>query len=40
MNKMVRLRSKTLETKRLVIYMMTARDLYNYSQGWEKLNVE
>ena len=40
MNKMVRLRTKTMGQKRLVIYMMTARDLYNYTQGWEKLNVE
>jgi alginate O-acetyltransferase complex protein AlgJ len=40
MNKMVRLRMKTMGQKRLVIYMMTARDLCNYTQGWEKLNVE
>jgi hypothetical protein len=29
-----------LGAKRLVIFIMTARDLYDYSQGWEKLNVE
>jgi hypothetical protein len=40
MNKMVRLRKGALGAKRLVIYMMTARDLYNYSQGWEKLKKE
>jgi hypothetical protein len=40
MNKMLRARQKTLSSKRLVIYMMTARDLNNYSQGWEKLNVQ
>ena len=40
MNKMLRARKKTLSSKRLVIYMMTARDLNNYSQGWEKLNAQ
>jgi|WetSurMetagenome_2_1015567.scaffolds.fasta_scaffold17538_2 hypothetical protein len=40
MNKMIRVKKNTLGAKRLVIYMMTARDLYDYSQGWEKLNVE
>jgi alginate O-acetyltransferase complex protein AlgJ len=29
-------REKYLSKKRLVIYMMVARDLYNYSQNWEK----
>ncbi|MBN1128298.1 MAG: hypothetical protein JXA71_04895 [Chitinispirillaceae bacterium] len=40
MNKMLRIRKATIGAKRLVIYMMTARDLYNFSQGWEKLKVE
>jgi hypothetical protein len=40
MNKMIRVKKNTLGVKRLVIYMMTARDLYDYSQGWEKLSVE
>jgi hypothetical protein len=40
MNKMVRIKKNTLDAKRLVICMMTARDLYDYSLGWEKLTVE
>jgi hypothetical protein len=40
MNKMIRVKKNTLGAKRLVIFIMTARDLYDYSQGWEKLNVE
>jgi alginate O-acetyltransferase complex protein AlgJ len=40
MNKAVRLRDKTMPQKRLIVYMMTARDLYNYAQGWEQLKVE
>jgi alginate O-acetyltransferase complex protein AlgJ len=36
-NKMIRARSKDFDKKRVLIYMMVARDLYNYSQGWEKL---
>jgi hypothetical protein len=40
MNKMIRVKKNTLGAKRLVIYLMTARDLYDYSQGWEKLSVE
>ncbi len=35
--KMVRLRGKYLDQKRLVVYLMAARDLYNYSQGWDPL---
>ncbi len=31
----MRARGKDLDAKRLVIYMMTARDLYDYSQNWE-----
>ncbi len=39
-NKMLRARKNDLGAKRLIIYMMVARDLYNYSQGWEKLKTE
>lgn len=39
-NKMLRARSTALGQKRLVIYMMVARDLYNYSQSWEPLKPE
>ena len=35
--KMVRLRGKYFDRKRVVVYLMVARDLYNYSQGWEPL---
>ncbi len=35
-SKAMRAREKTLPNKHLVIYMMVARDLYNYSQNWEK----
>jgi alginate O-acetyltransferase complex protein AlgJ len=34
--KMLRARSNDLGFKRLIIYMMVARDLYNYSEGWGK----
>ena len=40
MNKMIRIKKNTLGVKRLVIFMMTSRDLYDYSLGWEKLKVE
>jgi hypothetical protein len=33
-DKIARVRQKALSQKRVVIYMMAARDLYNYSQGW------
>jgi alginate O-acetyltransferase complex protein AlgJ len=36
-NKMIRARSKDFGKKRVLVYMMVARDLYDYSQGWEKL---
>ncbi len=39
-NKMLRARKNDLGAKRLIIYMMVTRDLYNYSQGWEELKVE
>ena len=39
-DKMLRARQKYLSYKRVVIYMMAARDLYNYSQGWAPLNVK
>lgn len=35
--KMLRMRGADLDKKRVVIYMMTNRDLYNYSQGWDDL---
>jgi alginate O-acetyltransferase complex protein AlgJ len=33
--KMLRARKNKLPKKRVVIYLMTARDLYKYSQHWE-----
>lgn len=35
-SKAMRVREKNLPNKKLVIYMMVARDLYNYSQNWDK----
>jgi alginate O-acetyltransferase complex protein AlgJ len=35
-SKAMRVREKNLPGKKLVIYMMVARDLYNYSQNWDK----
>ncbi|MCX7725979.1 MAG: hypothetical protein N2053_03920 [Chitinispirillaceae bacterium] len=35
--KMLRTRGKLLSYKKIVIYMMSARDLYHYSQGWDPL---
>jgi alginate O-acetyltransferase complex protein AlgJ len=37
--KMLRARQKYLDRKRVVIYMMVARDLYKYAQGWETLSA-
>jgi len=37
--KMLRARGKVLDRKRVVIYMMVSRDLYNYAQGWESLKT-
>lgn len=34
--KAMKARQNSLGNKRLVIYMMSARDLYNYSQNWER----
>ncbi len=39
-NKMLRARKNDLGAKRLIIYMMAARDLFNYSQGWEELKTQ
>jgi alginate O-acetyltransferase complex protein AlgJ len=39
-NKMLRARKNDLGAKRLVIYMMVARDLYNYAQSWEPLEAQ
>jgi alginate O-acetyltransferase complex protein AlgJ len=39
-NKVIRLRKNEMANKKLLIYMMTDRDLYNYAQGWEKLKIE
>jgi hypothetical protein len=39
-DKMLRLRQNSLSQKRVVVYMMAARDLYNYSQGWQPLGVK
>ncbi len=38
--KMLRSRGKYLDRKHVVVYIMVARDLYNYSQGWEPLRGE
>ncbi len=38
-NKMMRARHKDMPAKRLVIYIMTARHLYDYKQRWEPLKV-
>ena len=38
--KMLRARQKNLSEKRVVVYMMVSRDLYNYSQGWSALEVK
>lgn len=38
--KAIKARHKELGNKRLVIYMMSARDLYNYSQNWERFPDE
>ncbi|MBN1760699.1 MAG: hypothetical protein JW863_20390 [Chitinispirillaceae bacterium] len=35
--KMLRSRGKYLDRKRVVVYLMVARDLYDYSQGWDPL---
>jgi len=35
--KMLRARGSVLNKKRVVIYMMVARDLYRYEQGWEPI---
>ncbi|MBD3419852.1 MAG: hypothetical protein GF398_07030 [Chitinivibrionales bacterium] len=37
--KMLRARADDLGAKRLVVYLMVARDLYDYSQGWADLEV-
>lgn len=37
--KMLRARRKYLDRKRLVIYMMVARDLFGYAQGWESFSI-
>jgi len=33
----MRQRRKYIERKRVVVYLMVSRDLFNYSQGWEPL---
>jgi len=38
--KMMRARSKDMGVKRLVVYLMVARDLYDYSQGWKDLDAD
>ncbi len=38
--KMLRARKDDLGAKRVVVYVMVARDLYNYSQGWKELKVK
>lgn len=39
-NKMIRARKNDMGVKRLVIYMMVARDLFDYGQGWEELKIK
>lgn len=36
--KMLRSRKEYMNNKRVVIYLMVDRDLYNYSQGWESID--
>jgi alginate O-acetyltransferase complex protein AlgJ len=36
-NKLLRRGKDALESKRLVIWVMTARDLYDYWEDWEPL---
>jgi alginate O-acetyltransferase complex protein AlgJ len=36
--KMLRTREKYLGNKKVIIYLMVDRDLYNYSQGWQSIN--
>ena len=38
-NRFVRIRKKDKEAKRLVIFMITARDFYHYSQEWKSLEL-
>jgi alginate O-acetyltransferase complex protein AlgJ len=38
--KFIRQRHETLGSKKLVIYMMVARDLYNYEQLWSPLHLQ
>ncbi len=39
-DKFYRARKGNLDKKRLVIYMMVARDLYNYSQSWQPMEFK
>jgi alginate O-acetyltransferase complex protein AlgJ len=39
-DKMLRARKKDLSKKRLIVYLMVARDLYNYSQNWLPLETK
>ncbi len=39
-NKMLRARKDDLKYKRLVVYVMVARDLYDYAMGWKPLKVK
>jgi hypothetical protein len=38
--KMLRSRSNYMSYKKIVVYMMVERDLYNYSEGWQPLGVK
>jgi alginate O-acetyltransferase complex protein AlgJ len=37
--RMMRARGDNLDSKRLIVYLMVARDLYNYAQSWEPLQT-
>jgi alginate O-acetyltransferase complex protein AlgJ len=39
-DKMYRARKNSIDKKRVVIYLMVARDLYNYSQLWEPVDFK
>jgi hypothetical protein len=39
-DKWYRARKNVLDKKRVVIYMMVARDLFNYSQLWQELEIK
>jgi hypothetical protein len=39
-DKMYRARKNSIDKKRVVVYLMVARDLFNYSQLWEPIDFK